>query len=71
MKITKEMEINECLKVYPQTKRIFTKYNMGCLGCMGATAESIEIGAIMHGLDINEILAELNKIVENQPLKSN
>ena len=49
MKITKEMEINECLKVYPQTKRIFTKYNMGCLGCMGATAESIEIGALMHG----------------------
>jgi hybrid cluster-associated redox disulfide protein len=71
MKITKEMEINECLKMYPQTKGIFTKYNMGCLGCMGATAETIEIGALMHGLDINEILDELNNIVESQPSKPN
>jgi len=54
--------------MYPQTKRIFTKYNMGCLGCMGATAETIEIGALMHGLDINEILTELNKIIEEQKL---
>jgi len=45
MNITKEMSINDCLKMYPQTKTVFTKYNMGCLGCMGASAESIEKGA--------------------------
>ncbi|OGV96237.1 MAG: disulfide oxidoreductase [Nitrospinae bacterium RIFCSPLOWO2_02_39_17] len=66
MNITKEMSINDCLKMYPQTKTVFTKYNMGCLGCMGANAESIEKGAMMHGLEINEILNELNKIIEEQ-----
>ena len=66
MNITKEMSINDCLKMYPQTKTVFTKYNMGCLGCMGASAESIEKGAMMHGLEINEILDELNKIIEEQ-----
>ncbi len=66
MQITKEMPINEVLRLYPHTARIFVKYNMGCLGCMGATAESIESGALMHGLDINEILKELNKIIEEQ-----
>src|SRR3989304_2981663 len=59
MNITKEMSINDCLKMYPQTKTVFTKYNMGCLGCMGASAESIENGAMMHGLDITEILDEI------------
>ncbi|MBI3599788.1 MAG: DUF1858 domain-containing protein [Nitrospinae bacterium] len=64
MQITKEMPINEVLRLYPQTARVFVKYNMGCLGCMGATAEPIESGALMHGLDINEILNELNKIIK-------
>jgi hybrid cluster-associated redox disulfide protein len=64
MQITKEMPINECLRLYPQTARVFVKYNMGCLGCMGATAESIESGTLMHGLDIDEILNELNKIIK-------
>jgi hybrid cluster-associated redox disulfide protein len=65
MKIMKEMSINECLRMYPQTAKVFNKYNMGCIGCRGANAESIENGALMHGLDLNEILHELNKVIEN------
>lgn len=70
MNITKEMSINDCLKMYPQTKMVFTKYKMGCLGCMGASAESIEKGAMMHGLEINKLLDELNKLSKDWDKRS-
>jgi hybrid cluster-associated redox disulfide protein len=42
--------------------KVFGKYNLGCIGCMGAMRETLEQGAIAHGLDVNDILRDLNAI---------
>ncbi|MBI5184153.1 MAG: DUF1858 domain-containing protein [Nitrospinae bacterium] len=63
MEITKDSSINEILKEFPESAKVFDKYNMGCMGCMGASAESVENGALMHGLDANMIVEELNRII--------
>jgi len=63
MKIKKEMPIKEVIKDYPRSARVFRKYNMGCIECSGAEMESVEKGAIMHGLDANELLEELNSAI--------
>jgi hybrid cluster-associated redox disulfide protein len=59
---TKDMSILEALQVDPRVFDIFAAHGMGCIGCMGATMESIENGAKMHGLDPAALLADLNKI---------
>jgi hybrid cluster-associated redox disulfide protein len=63
MKITKEMKIEEILGKYPETREIFMKYGFHCIGCASANYESIAEGAIVHGIDIDKLIEELNKTI--------
>jgi len=36
---------------------------MGCIGCMGATTETIENGAKMHDIDVDALIKELNESI--------
>jgi len=62
-KITKDMTFFEVMRMYPQSVQVLQKYNMGCVGCMGAQNERLEQGANAHGVDINALLADLNAAV--------
>ncbi len=59
--ISKEMTFNEVLRKYPQTGKVFKRFNMHCLGCLGAEAETVEMGAVAHGVDLAQLLRELNE----------
>lgn len=61
MKITKEMTIAEVVETYPETVEVFMRYGLGCLGCAIARMENIEQGAAVHGIDIDTLVADLNK----------
>ncbi|HBS60176.1 MAG TPA: disulfide oxidoreductase [Firmicutes bacterium] len=63
MVITKDMSIIEVVQLYPATIEIFRKYGMGCFGCAAARFENIEQGAAAHGIDIDALVADLNKAV--------
>ncbi|VBB06230.1 Hypothetical protein LUCI_1446 [Lucifera butyrica] len=63
--ITKEMSIVEVVQKYPQTVEIFRNHGMGCLGCAAARFENIEQGAAAHEIDIDALIAALNKAVQN------
>ena len=63
VKITKQMGIQEIVDSYPQTVAIFFKHGLGCLGCAAARFESIEQGAMAHGLDVDALMVDLNKVV--------
>ena len=67
--ITKEMSIEEALQAHPKAIEVFSKYNMGCFSCMGATAESIESGALMHGIDLDALMADLNALFNEDKKK--
>ncbi len=62
-KITKDMTFNEVLRAYPDTVKVLRKFNMQCVGCLGAEAESIEYGAVAHGVDLEILLKDLNEAV--------
>jgi len=62
-KITKDMTFNEILRAYPDTVKVLRKFNMQCVGCLGAEAESIEYGAVAHGVDLEVLLKDLNEAV--------
>ena len=60
--ITKDMTFNQVLRMHKDAAKVLAKYNLGCIGCMGAEAESLEQGCRAHGLDVDELLQELNEI---------
>ena len=64
MKITKDMGIQDVVDKYPQLVPVFFKYGLGCLGCAAARFESIEQGAMAHGIDVDALISDLNKALE-------
>jgi len=62
-KITKEMTFFEIMRTYPESVKVLQKYNLGCIGCMGAQNESLEQGARAHGLDVESLLKDLNAAI--------
>lgn len=62
MNITKDTIIADVLKNVKGSIDVFNKHNMGCLSCMGVQNETIEKGSLMHGIDVNVILAELEAL---------
>ena len=63
-KIDKNMKIDEVLRKYPKTVTVFAKHGFQCVGCVAASFESIEQGAEAHGIDIEELIKDLNKAIK-------
>jgi hybrid cluster-associated redox disulfide protein len=61
MKITLDMKIADVLKNYPSSKKVFEKHLPACIKCGGASAESIQRGARMHGVDPDMLIEELSR----------
>lgn len=61
--ITEDSVISDIIRVYPQTVPVFRSFGMGCLGCPSATGEAVRKAAEIHGIDGNEIIAALNKVI--------
>lgn len=63
MAITKDMSIMEVVQTYPDTIEVFMQSGMGCIGCAAAHFENIEQGALAHGIDVDNLIANLNKAI--------
>ena len=63
MAITKDMSILEVVQKYPYTVDVFVNAGMGCLGCAAAHFENIEQGAMAHGIDVDQLVKDLNTVV--------
>ncbi len=60
-KITKDTLIMEAVELNPNAPEILLSYGMHCLGCAIAHGETIAEAAMVHGIDVEELLAALNK----------
>jgi hybrid cluster-associated redox disulfide protein len=54
--ITKEMTIGEILQANPKIAPVLLDAGMHCLGCPSAQGESLEEAAMVHGIDIDELM---------------
>ena len=63
-KITKEMPIGDIVMKHPETMDVLFKHGMHCIGCAAAHFENLEQGCIAHGIDVEEIVKDLNEAVE-------
>lgn len=64
MEITKEQTIAEVLEKSPKAAEVFFSHGMACLGCAVAKGETLAEAAEVHGIDIEDLLKELNKVAQ-------
>lgn len=62
MRFSKDMSIFEALESHPDARAVFEGHGMACCLCIGAQSESIEAGAILHQVDPDAVVAELNRL---------
>lgn len=62
--VTKDITIGELLKEAPDVAPVLLSAGMHCLGCPASQAEPIGDAALVHGLDADELVAEINNFLE-------
>jgi hybrid cluster-associated redox disulfide protein len=60
--ITKDMTFAQVMGMHQDVIKVLAKYNLGCIGCMGAQAESLEQGCSAHGLNVDDVVKDLNAL---------
>jgi len=62
--INKKMSFGEIMNRYPEAAEILMKKGMHCMGCGMAMFETLEQGAIMHGLNPDKLVSEINRKIK-------
>ena len=62
MAITKDMTIGDILRANPKVAPVLMEAGMHCLGCPSAQAESLEEAAMVHGMDIDALMAKIEAV---------
>lgn len=58
----KEMSIFEALEADAGARVVFERHGMACCLCIGAQSETVEAGAILHQVDPDTVVDELNRL---------
>ena len=61
--ITKDTGIIEAVQSHPEIMEVFAEYGLGCIGCMAAHFETIDQGAGAHGIDVDALIEDINKVI--------
>ncbi len=64
-KINKKMTFGEIIRKNPDAIPILLNKGMHCIGCGMAVYETLEEGALAHGIDPDEVVAEINNEKDN------
>lgn len=59
--INKDMIIADMLQIDPGIAAILMASGMHCIGCPSAQGESLEEAALVHGLDADEMVKDVNE----------
>ena len=62
-RFNKDLLIGDVLKANPKAIRVIEKYfGQGCFTCPGMKMESISLGALIHNIDPEVVVRELNEL---------
>ena len=67
MVINKNSTIKEILSAYPEAKKFFNEREMACSSCFAVNFDTLEKGALMHGLETNAVVDDLNNFLKTLP----
>ena len=64
--VTKQTLIGEMLQVDMGISAILMAAGMHCVGCPASQMESLEEACMVHGMDADAVLVEINKYLANK-----
>ena len=65
-KINASMSVSQVLDMDDNIHQVFLRHGFNCVGCPGATAESLEESAKGHMVDLKKLLSDLNQYSESK-----
>lgn len=60
--ITKDTIIGDILDIAPETAPVFLSIGMHCLGCPSSRGETVEQACMVHGVNVDDLLAKLSAV---------
>ena len=66
MRVTKDMLIGDILDADRETAQFFFEMGMHCLGCPSARGESLEMACAVHGVDVDEMVEDINTFLDSK-----
>lgn len=66
MTITKDMTIGNILKMDELVAPMLMRAGMHCLGCPASQAESLEEACMVHGIDCDTLVSQMNEILKDK-----
>lgn len=63
MQISKDMLIGQLLQVDDLIAPILMRAGMHCLGCPSAQGESLEEACMVHGINCDDLVAQINEVL--------
>ncbi|MFA4907452.1 MAG: iron-sulfur cluster assembly accessory protein [archaeon] len=67
--VSGDMTIGEAVRKFPETIEIMSSYGLHCVGCGSNYSETIEEGAMGHGMPeaaVSKMLAEMNEAISGR-----
>ncbi|MEI7942746.1 MAG: DUF1858 domain-containing protein [Candidatus Riflemargulisbacteria bacterium] len=61
MGLSKKANIIDVINDYPTAMDVLKNHGVHCVGCMMAHSESLEEGLAAHGLNVDEIIKEIEE----------
>ena len=62
--ITKQTVIGDLLKIDIQLARFLMQIGMHCIGCPASAGETVEEACMVHGVDADELVEQMNNYLE-------
>lgn len=66
MTITKDMTIGNLIRENELIAPILMRAGMHCLGCPASQAESLEEACMVHGIDCDTLVSQINEILADK-----
>ena len=66
MEITKQTTMGEMLNYDRGIAMVLMQAGMHCIGCPSSIHESLEEACMVHGIDSDEVLANIRKYLESR-----
>jgi len=64
--VTKDMIIGDILRIDQGIIPILMQAGMHCVGCPSAQGESLEEACLVHGMDVESLVNNINAYLENK-----
>ncbi len=70
MLITKQTTIKEIISFCPEAVNFFNDLQMSCGSCFAVKFDTLESGALMHGMDVNDLVTRLNQFISSSYIRT-